>query len=265
MRSFVRRVALLAVVLAVVPAAAVASQTYPEHTGDAPGSAPDVTAIQVSHTQAGSITFRLRFANRTTLVGDDIVMLVIDSHAATAPDGEVEYIVGMLGDVPLAMVMNAQTEQMLGAIPLDVSDGIAVTLPKTVIGNPAADIQFGVLSHTGADEMSEANTEVVPHTGFLRYSVAVAVAKVNATAAKAPKAGAVFRLKPVTVMLTTDETVKPTAVVATARIKGRLVKPLPGGTAWKIPKTARGQKLVVTVTASFGATSQTQVLSYRIT
>ena len=262
MRSFVRRLTMIALVLAAVPAAATASQTYPEHTGDAPGGAPDVSGITVSHTQAGAVTFRLRLANRTTLVGDDVVAILLDSHQG-APDGEIEYGIVLMGDVPLAAVVDVNTEAILGAVPITVGDGLTVTVPKTVIGNPAADFDFGVISYTG-DEATEAETEVVPHTGAFRYSVVVAVTQVNARAVTAPKAGAVFRLAPVTVALTTDETVPAQSVVATARINGKLVKPLPGGTSWKIPKTARGKKLVVTVRGSHSGTSKTQVLSYRI-
>ena len=261
MSKLAQRLLVLLVALAVVPAAAVASQTYPDEAGDAPAGVADITGVQVSHTQAGAVTFRIRFANRTTLVGEDTVAVLIDGHAGS-PDGNVEYGIMMLGDVPLAVVANLATEQALAAVPIDTSDGLAVTVQKAMIGNPSAELQFGVMS-TGA-EMTEATTELVPHSGFYRYSVAVTVTAVKVSARKPPKAGAVFALAPVTVVLNTDETVKPERVVAKARIKGRVLKALPNGTSWKIPKTARGQKLVVTVTASVQGSVKTQTLTLRV-
>jgi hypothetical protein len=69
--------ALVALLLLVPSGTALGSQTYADSPGDAPGGAPDITSVAISHKLAGDVTFKVAFANRST--GDDLVIVGIDS------------------------------------------------------------------------------------------------------------------------------------------------------------------------------------------
>lgn len=49
------------------------SQTYVDPAGDAQGTAPDVTTVQVENDDRGMITFRITLANRTELLPGDFI------------------------------------------------------------------------------------------------------------------------------------------------------------------------------------------------
>ena len=269
-KRFPRKLVVLAALLVFVPSgAALASQTWTDAAGDAPAGAPDMTAVALSHTYAGKITFGVTFANRSTLSGDDAVVFVIDSdrNAATGESG-IDYLVFVAGEMPnTALVMSATApDTIAGVAPVMWSKGMKITLAKAVIGSPKAAFDFGVMS-TGAISLDDPPTEYVPHADadLLTYSLAVSISKIQL---KKPvtsvKAGTVFTIRGATVKLSTGEVFRPTALKGKAVIAGKVLKPLTGGNAWKVPKAAKGKKLVVTMNATLGRMKTTQSLTLRI-
>jgi hypothetical protein len=55
------------------------SMTFADATADAPEAAPDLTSVQVSNDDAGSIVFRISIPNRTALLDSDFVALLVDA------------------------------------------------------------------------------------------------------------------------------------------------------------------------------------------
>src|SRR5690242_12364348 len=77
-RHISRKLLVLTAAVVLLPSGgALASRSYPEQVGDAPGGAPDIASLSVSHKLAGDVSFAVTFANRTTLAGEDVFALVL--------------------------------------------------------------------------------------------------------------------------------------------------------------------------------------------
>jgi hypothetical protein len=57
------------------------SSQYADAAGDAPTEAPDLTAVELANDDAGSVVFRITFANRTALEPYDLVSVLVDADA----------------------------------------------------------------------------------------------------------------------------------------------------------------------------------------
>ncbi len=266
-RSFPRRLLVLVALLVLVPAGgAVASQQYADTAGDAPGGAPDITQVTLSHQLAGKVTFQIAFANRTTIAGQDEVYTGIDSdqNPATGVEG-IDYLVMVYGDAPELGWIAAAGSNTMFLVPVTwANQTMSYVVDKALIGNPTNGFGFFVLSHTGG-ALSDANTELVPHSGMLSYSLAVEISKIQlAKTVTTVKAGKVFSVRGATIKLTTDEVFKPETLTAKAKIGTKSLKPLAGGLSWKVPKAAKGKKLTVTMAASYQGMAKTQKLVLRI-
>jgi hypothetical protein len=268
-------VALMVAVLVFVPAGA-ALEVYDESAGDAPGGAPDITAVGVRHTFAGQVIFGVAFANRSILSGEDLIVLGIDSDqnkstgytGAGRSDGiDWELFVG--GDEPTVGLISRWDHDLPDAVvPIEWSDQtMLVVIDKRLVGNPTSAFDFGLVSHTGG-AMKFQNTELVPHLGqpWFTYSLATEIVGIwlPPKTVLAMKAGSVFSVRNATVRLSTDELFKPDTLTAKATIAGKALKPRVGGLAWKIPKAAKGKRLVVTMRATFQGMQATQTTTLRI-
>lgn len=115
--------------------------------------------------------------------------------------------------------------------------------------------------------MNIRNTEMVPHLGqpWFTYSLATQIAEIQLPkTVSTVKAGSVFSVRNAAVRLSTDELFKPDTLTAKATIAGKALKPRVGGLAWKIPKAAKGKRLVVTMKATFQGMQATQTMTLRI-
>ena len=56
---------------------------FADAAADAPAAAPDLTAVQVSNDDAGTVTFRISIGNRSSLVDTDLVALLVDADGKT--------------------------------------------------------------------------------------------------------------------------------------------------------------------------------------
>ena len=94
--------ALVALLLLVPSGTALGSQTYADSPGDAPGGAPDITSVAISHKLAGDVTFKVAFANRSTVAGDDLVIVGIDSdqNRGTGYSDGIDWEIYVPGDTP---------------------------------------------------------------------------------------------------------------------------------------------------------------------
>lgn len=270
--------ALVAVVLLVPSGGALASQVFADSAGDAPGGAPDITQATVSHKLAGDVTFSVAFANRATLSGEDFVVLSLDSdqNRSTGEQGE-DYWLGVSGDSPTMAELYADIRLIilpqgtidwmylpLGTVPVSWSNQtMTVTFNKGQV-DATKGLDFMLLSHTGGN-MSLANTEFVPHNGMSSYALDVSIGEIQLpTVVTKVKAGKVFSVRGATVKLSTDEVFTPESLTAKAKIAGKTLKPLAGGLSWKVPKAAKGKKLVVTLAASYQGMQSTQTFTIKV-
>lgn len=256
--------ALVAVVLLVPSGGALASQVFADSAGDAPGGAPDITQVSVSHKLAGEITFAIAFANRGMIAGQDLVIVSLDSdqNPTTGDYGE-DYFVGVSGVMP-SVALLYRGESLVAMLPVNWANStMTVVLNKSQIGSTKG-LDFMLVSHTGGD-MSLQNTEFVPHYGMSSYSLAVEIAQVQLPkVVTTVKAGKLFSVGGATIKLTTDEVFTPESLTAKATVAGKALKPVAGGLAWKVPKAAKGKKLVVKLTASYQGMQSTQTFTMRV-
>jgi hypothetical protein len=71
--------AVAACLLAAPLAGASNNSAFADGAGDAPASAPDVTSVQVSNDNAGSVSFRISIPNRAELEDPDFIALLLDT------------------------------------------------------------------------------------------------------------------------------------------------------------------------------------------
>jgi hypothetical protein len=70
----------VAAALFVVPLAGASNNSaFADGAGDAPASAPDVTSVQVSNDDAGTVAFRISIPNRSQLEDADFIALLLDT------------------------------------------------------------------------------------------------------------------------------------------------------------------------------------------
>lgn len=268
-RHFPRTLVALAAALLFVPAGgALASQAYQEQVGDAPGGAPDMSAISVAHKVAGETSFQVTFANRTQLAGEDMLAIAIDSdqNPATGMEGVgADYLITVDGKIPEFALIGAYNSKFSWMVPTTWANGaVTIVADRAQIGDPTKGFNFVLLSHTGG-EMTTANTEIAPHSGMWTYSLVTEVAAIQLPkVVSTVKAGSVFSVKGTTVKLSTDEVFSPDSLTAKATVGGKALKPLAGGLSWKVPKTAKGKKLVVTVTAAYKGLAKVQSFTMKV-
>ena len=263
-RHFPRKLLALFAALLLLPAGgALASQTYMDTAGDAPSGAPDITQVTISHKIAGDITFQVAFANRSILAGEDLVVTLIDKDQdnSTGAGGD-DYSFFVSGFAPTAAFLvpaGSDNPSAIGTV-LWASQAMTVVFNKAQIGYPTA-FDFSLASGTLRMQVPE----FVPHSGELTYSLVTEVAAIQLPkVVTTVKAGKVFSIKGTTVKLTTDEVFTPDTLTAKATAGGKALKPLGGGLSWKVPKAAKGKKLVVKVTAGYQGITKTQSFIYRI-
>lgn len=263
--------AALAVLVFVPSGAALGSQTYADTAGDAPGGAPDITSVAVSHKLAGFVSFQVALANRSMVAGEDRIWLYIDSDQNKATgdpwDGS-DYLLQTGGDHPTrAYIFRWDQEWSNVAVPVIWANGtLTFTVNRAQVGNPVTGFDFSLVTHTGG-ETSFDNIELVPHLGMpmYTYELATDIAQIQLPkVVTTVKAGKVFSISGASVKLTTDEVFTPETLTGKATISGKVVKPRPGGLSWKVPKAARGKKLVVTMTATYQGMTKTEKLALRV-
>jgi hypothetical protein len=264
---------LVAALVFAAPGSASAAQVYPDSPGDAPGGAPDLVSVTVSHKLAGLITFQVQYANRGILAGEDLLVAAIDSDqnksTGDSYDGT-DYEIEVQGGHPtMAYIFRwDQNTTNVGVPVLWSNQTLTFSMPKALIGSPTTAFDFYLMSHTGG-QMTFDNVEFLPHMAFvgetLTYSLATEIAQIQLPKATTTvKAGRVFSVAGSTVKLTTDEVFAPDTLSAKATVGGKLVKPRPNGLSWKVPKNAKGKKLVVTMTATYQGMTTTQKVVVRV-
>jgi hypothetical protein len=226
--------------------------------------------VAISHKLAGDVTFKVAFANRSTVAGDDLVIVGIDSdqNRGTGYSDGIDWEIYVPGDTPtLGWIYRWDAEDTSGVASVSwLNQAMTLTVNKAQVGNPTTAFNFGLISHTGG-AMSLANVELFPHLGMplLAYSLATEIARVQL-----PKAVSTVKAREGLLDPWREGRADDRRGVLTrhadrkATVGGKALKAQPGGLAWKMPKTAKGKKLVVTMTAAYQGMTTTQKLVLRV-
>ena len=232
-----------------------AATTLTDPQGDAVGGAADITQVVVSNDFDGKITFTLTIPDRTTFTSDDFLIIVLntDKDTTTGISGSDYAIVldstggALLRASGTAFAAAPQTTLTLA------DNGKTIAINRSDLGETVGFTYFvtsGLASNnTAADDAPDSGVatydlELKPVLGTLaaRFSPAK------------PKAGRVFRLSGTTLRLDDRTAVKAESITCVAKLNG---KRLAGRCAWRIPRTGKGKRLVVTLTARYKGASAT--------
>lgn len=238
------------------PAGALPPTQYTDPTGDA-GPGPDITNVTVSNDAAGNVTFRIDIPNRPTLTANLIVVVWVDADVNTGtgdPDlGGIDYSLTFLGGSLIASHWNGSIWEFGVTLPSFTqgayASGVTMTINVADLGGVTT-FAFWVSATDNLDD--DTNFDAAPLIGLYTYILAV---EPSISGVVAPggllasvKPGKTFSVKGFKLKLDNGQTVKPDSITCTLKIAGKLVKPLPGGCKWKIPATAAGKRLTLTVT-----------------
>lgn len=247
-----------AALLAVAPAQAHVADHNPARTPDVAGdsgAAPDITGVTVANDLSGNILFVVQVGNREGFVANDLVAIFLDTDRNSGTGGlgaGVDYLIGIDATTPQIGLAkwNGTTFEDVAATTLrgGWGSGYAVLINRAELGNATA-FDFGVVTlldqGDGADRAPESDfgtyTIAPPH-------IASIVPRFSPTA---PRAGATFKLQSVALTFESEEKGVAGSFTCRATLAGKRVKGTgPGGCTFKLPKTAKGKQLVVTVTAT---------------
>jgi hypothetical protein len=256
------RVALLlsaALAALVLAGSAGAGQSYLDRSGEVGGSA-DIGAVAVSNDlAAGTLTFQVG----TNWPGWDpntffAILVDSDQNAATGTAG-FDYV--LTGNRLGGTVVNTVTPHVAQA-QSSLAGGVwTLTVNTADIGNPQA-ISFFALTQVGPDPAHPLEDRA-PDTGTWTYSLVPpppppppvpTVSAVAPTWIGSPIHGKRFRVTGLMVALSDGTKARAFGVGCSATLAGKRIAGVgSSGCTFRLPKAARGRKLVVNVVGSYAA------------
>jgi hypothetical protein len=252
-RRVILVVAILAAMLFAVSGASAAT-TFTDVSGDAVAGAADFTQAVVSNDVDGNITFAFTFANRTAFTQDDTILVGLDAdkNASTGASG-VEYLIGIAANGVVLLRWDGTTFSIAPAPTLrGTNNNMTVTLNRSDIGATGG-FEFIAISTLDSNDAAE---DFAPENGGvydLELKPVLDTLAARFAPAK-PKAGKVFKLGVTTLRLEDGTTVKADSISCVAKLNG---KRLAGRCSWRLPKNAKGKRLVVTLTAHYKGATET--------
>jgi hypothetical protein len=229
-----------------------AASTFTDPAGDTVGGAADITQIVVSNDFDGNITLAFTIPDRTTFTSDDLLLVLLntDKDTSTGVSG-VDYAIGVGSDGVLLLRASGGTFAPAPQTTLRTADnGKTITLNRSDLGDTSGFIFLGATSLQSNDNAADA-TSVFTYDLELKPVLETLAARYAPTK---PKAGKIFRLAGTTLRLDDGTTVKADSVTCVAKLNG---KRLAGRCSWRMPKKAKGKRLVVTLTAHYKGVSTT--------
>ncbi len=277
---------------ATAAAAAANTVTFPDSTGeDAAG--PDIVSVVVSNDDRGLVTFKLNIPNRPTFTGDMLFALALDTDANPAsgdPDfGGADYLIELdgplTGPASVGLFRWSGTEFTTQGVPqasliFSYANGPSVSINSSELGGSR---RFGlfvlafsgiVLGPAGEPDFTNVHFDAAPQQGSFTYDVRITppalVVRSSGSRPVRPKPGGVYTAYAV-VARNDGTAMQPGTVTCRATIAGSAVRAtgssLTGGRAncnFRIPKTAKGKTIRVTITVRSGGLRAVRTVSARI-
>ena len=258
--------------LVLVGAAGAGQQSYMDSTGEVPGSA-DVSGVSVSNDlTAGTITFQVQ-TNWPAWDANTFFAILVDSdqNASTGTAG-FDYVI--TGDRFGGTVVNTVNPLVVPATS-SLSNGLwTVTARTSDLANTQA-LSFFVLTEVGQDQLHPF-TDRAPDSGTWSYSLVPppppppptpppAPAKPTVVAAAGtwsgkPTHGKLFHVG-MALKLSDGTTAKARRVTCSARVGG---KPAAHTCTFRVPKSSKGRRLVVTITGTYAGATYYRTYGFRV-
>ncbi len=234
----------------------VAGQTYTDSVQENP-AALDIARVVVDNGDDGGITVMVMFQSLSILPPDtDLVLLLdTDQNRATGDVNGAEYEVWSYGEDNTYEFLRWNGTAFDDAGELTVRNlpilGVWIELNRSQIGGVSA-FDFAAATVRGPNDAPI--LDVAPDSGTWTYQLVfrpVITSVVKQFRPVQPNAGHTFTAT-ARVTLASGETVAATGVRCTAQLAGKPLRGTgPGGCTFRIPKDAKGKRLVITLTASY--------------
>jgi hypothetical protein len=261
-------------VLVVAQAASSAgtAQTFTDPTGDQEQTAPDISTVVVGNT-GSQVTWRINVTNQDQLAANSEILLLIDTdknpNTGSIDSLGAEYLFEVMPNSQYDFYRwdGAQWDDNIpySTVHVTYSKGATISVGTSELGGTKG-VNFWA---RGLQDVGGGNVAVddAPNDGTWSFdlqgaSANVGIASMTVVAAGQAKAGKVFRLKVPLVTLLTGKQVPPDSYACQATLGGRPF----GGTAcrWKFPRSARGKRLAVRITAVYHGARKTVDFSTKI-
>ncbi len=266
------------------------SQVYQDSTGEDP-AAPDITSVNITNDDGGTITFQVNIANRPAFTPDMLLDIFLDSdkNAATGSSqlfGS-DYVVELQpGSVGLFQwngsdFVGASSQSSLNFSYAATGATIrvnALDLNRTKGFNFVVDVASGItVDASGNADFTNAKNDLAPDPGHgtFAYQVLTTVtlkAGAFTTSPTPAKAGKAFSAGLAVTESDTSAGIEQGVITCTARIAGKPVKVkarrIVGGIAvcvWSIPKTARGKTIRGSIAVAVQGAQASRSFSAKIT
>lgn len=265
--------ALLALVALCLPAAAQA-QSFSDPVGDS-GSAPDITAVELTVAN-GRLTFKVDVPSEPTLLADSNAFLRIDTDANEQTGGKdqdgAEVLLNLFGEDRSSNgwlwdeSRNDYIKHTFHSLSVSYASGAIFSIDAAEIGNPKR-IGFWASTSRGTS-YAYGTSDWAPDFGEYSFTLqpSSAIALDDEPTPAVPRAGHLFHIDAIATLADTGDVVQPDSVSCSALVAP--ARPLasrgPDGCSWRIPRNARGRKLVVTLTAIYEGKTATKVARFRI-
>jgi hypothetical protein len=273
-------------------AAATNSVTFQDSSGeDAAG--PDITSVTVANDDQANLTFTIAIPNRPTFTGDMLILLPIDSDAnpasGSADFGGADYIIEF--DGPLTGRSEAALFRWDGTdftatgvsqstLIFSYANGATLKINASELGGVR---RFGVsviavtgivLGADGEPDFTNIHIDDAPDRGIYTYDVKITpptLALGNGGARPLKPAVGKLYSQSVSVARSDGAAVQGGKVTCRALVAGAVLRPTGSSLAgtrgtctFRIPKTAKGKMIRITVTVSAGGLTAARSFSARI-
>jgi hypothetical protein len=235
-------------------AAAANGFSWTDPAGDS-GNAPDVTGIAVTNDDAGKITFKLTYGNRPAgLTADDQVQVWLDADesASTGDEDGFDYVLVL--DASGTFVKHATTAGLEDTPHSTLSgsaDGTTASINRIELANTSA-FHFYVVTLTRVDK----SRDIAPDATDMVYVYRLAAPRPTqisvAFTPTTPIAGATFTAAVVLVKLDDGSVTLAKSLTCKGTLNGTPIRATPKllRCVWKLPKSAKGKRLVFTITVA---------------
>jgi len=251
----------LALLLALPAGARGLTVVLRDSVGDAVGAAADIDTITIWNEEDGTISFQLGFANRQELSDDDIVGLFIDTNRNLDDGGAgAEYAVLVSRDAQIYLRWNG-SDWNAAPSTLTRANPLTLTLNRSDLGG-VDKLAVSEFSGLMSEDESSDDTGYGPFVLTFEPKLAGAAMTVS-PASRTLKVGTRVTAK-VVAKLDNGTTAAPTTVTCRLTLGGKAVQPV-APCAWKLPKAAKGKRVVVSARGTYkGKSFTTQQVVIRV-
>ena len=258
------------------PALAAAPTTYADSARDAARGAPEVTTVVVSNDDAGMVRFRINVANQERLAHDSTLELFLDTDRNPGTGDPLAFgadyrflLDGPSQTFDFAVWDGTRFDSgaSSGTAHVWYWSGVSITINRAELGGTSA-LAFWVRSGGPNRTLDSA-----PDQGTWAYDLGVGGTNPRDISSFAfrvspavPRAGTTWRLQVDAIRLAeTPGTVRPDRWSCAATLAGKRLRGSgPGGCTFRLPRGARGKRLVVAMTVVHMGDVVTGTASFRV-